>query len=158
MATLSKRRAARVKVVQMLYAYEMTKDPISKIKIDLMVDMEEPENIKFASDLFESVIDNQAKIDELIDSNIQNWELERIALLDKIVLRVGVAELMFFRDIPPKVSINEAIDIAKMFGLRNSGKFVNGVLDGIHNKLKKDGQINKSGRGLVDFKNNPDEK
>jgi N utilization substance protein B len=71
---------------------------------------------------------------------------------------MGVAEILFFQDIPTKVSINEAIDVAKLFGTNNSGKFVNGVLDAIHNKLKKEGLITKSGRGLIDHKNNPDEK
>ena len=71
---------------------------------------------------------------------------------------MGVAEILFFQDIPTKVSINEAIDVAKLFGTNNSGKFVNGVLDAINNKLKKEGLITKSGRGLIDHKNNPDEK
>ena len=101
---------------------------------------------------------NQEKIDVLIESNIDNWEIERIALLDKLVLRMGVTELLCFPDIPTKVTINEAIDIAKMFGTNNSGKFVNGVLDAIHNKLKNLGDIKKTGRGLLDFKKKPDEK
>ena len=154
----SKRRLIRIKVVQILYAYELSKDPIEKVKKDQLFDIEEIERVKFASDLIDKVLENAKKIDELIESSIDNWELDRIALLDKLALRMGVAEILFFNDIPTKVSINEAIDVAKLFGTNNSGKFVNGVLDAIHNKLKKEGLITKSGRGLIDHKNNPDEK
>jgi N utilization substance protein B len=154
----SKRRLIRIKVVQILYAYELSKDPIEKVKKDQLFDIEEIERVKFASDLIDKVLENAKKIDELIESSIDNWELDRIALLDKLALRMGVAEILFFQDIPTKVSINEAIDVAKLFGTNNSGKFVNGVLDAIHNKLKKEGLITKSGRGLIDHKNNPDEK
>jgi len=153
----SKRRLIRIKVVQILYAYELSKDPIEKVKNDQLSDIEESERVKFASDLIDKVLENTKKIDNLIESSIDNWEIERIALLDKLSLRMGVAELMFFPDIPTKVSINEAIDVAKLFGTNNSGKFVNGVLDAIHNKLKKEGLIKKSGRGLIDHKNKSDE-
>lgn len=154
----SKRRDIRIKVVQILYAYELSGDPIEKVKKDQLVDIDDEELYKFACELIQQVLDNADKIDKLIEGNIENWELERIALLDKLVLRMGVAELMAFPDIPTKVTINEAIDISKMFGTNNSGKFVNGVLDAIHNKLRTQGRIEKSGRGLLDMKKKPDEK
>jgi N utilization substance protein B len=65
---------------------------------------------------------------------------------------MGVAELLYFPDIPPKVSINEAIDISKEYCTRNSGKFVNGILDAVLDELKKDNKINKTGRGLINVK------
>jgi N utilization substance protein B len=154
----SKRRNVRIKVVQILYAYELSKDPIEKVKKDQLSDLDDEELYKFACELIDKILENQKKVDKLIESSIDNWEIERIALLDKLVLRMGVTELLFFPDIPTKVTINEAIDIAKMFGTNNSGKFVNGVLDAIHNKLTKLGDIKKSGRGLLDFKKRPDEK
>jgi N utilization substance protein B len=154
----SKRRDIRIKVVQILYAYELSGDPIEKVKKDQLTDIDDEELYKFACELIQQVLDNADKIDKLIEGNIENWELERIALLDKLVLRMGVAELMAFPDIPTKVTINEAIDISKMFGTNNSGKFVNGVLDAIHNKLRTQGRIEKSGRGLIDMKKKPDEK
>jgi transcription antitermination protein NusB len=154
----SKRRLIRIKVVQILYAYELSKDPIEKVIKDQLSEIEDTEKIQFASELIGMVLKNVKKIDTLIESNIDNWELGRIALLDKLALRMGVAELMYFPDIPSKVSINEAIDVAKLFGTDNSGKFVNGVLDAIYIKLKKEGEINKSGRGLIDTANNIDEK
>jgi transcription antitermination protein NusB len=154
----SKRRLIRIKVVQILYAYELSKDPIEKVIKDQLSEIEDNEKIQFASELIGIILKNVKKIDALIESNIDNWELGRIALLDKLALRMGVAELMYFPDIPTKVSINEAIDVAKLFGTDNSGKFVNGVLDAIFIKLKKEGEINKSGRGLIDTANNIDEK
>jgi transcription antitermination protein NusB len=154
----SKRRLIRIKVVQILYAYELSKDPIEKVIKDQLSEIEDNEKIQFATELIGMILKNVKKIDTLIESNIDNWELGRIALLDKLALRMGVAELMYFPDIPTKVSINEAIDVAKLFGTDNSGKFVNGVLDAIFIKLKKEGEINKSGRGLIDTANNIDEK
>ncbi|HEY5124152.1 MAG TPA: transcription antitermination factor NusB [Ignavibacteria bacterium] len=154
----SKRRDMRIKVVQILYAHELSKDPIEKVKKDQLTEIEDEELYHFACELIRQVLDNSKKIDKLIEGSIDNWELERIALLDKLVLRMGVAELMAFPDIPTKVTINEAIDISKLFGTNNSGKFVNGVLDAIHNRLIKEGKIEKSGRGLLDTKKKPDEK
>jgi N utilization substance protein B len=75
--------------------------------------------------------------------------MERIALIDSIIIRMCLSEFFFFEDIPTKVSINESIDIAKDFSTKNSGKFVNGVLDAILVKLKKEKQIIKSGKGLI---------
>ena len=98
----------------------------------------------------------------MILEKVVNWELERMALIDKIVLRMGVTELLYFPEIPPKVSINEAIDISKDYCTRNSGKFVNGILDAILDDLKKEEKLNKSGRGLLNLKkksgNAPQEK
>jgi N utilization substance protein B len=86
----------------------------------------------------------------MIAKKIKNWELDRIALIDRIVLRMGICELKYFPEIPPKVSINEAIELAKKFSTERSGKFVNGVLDAVYNELKETGQLVKQGRGLID--------
>jgi N utilization substance protein B len=75
-----------------------------------------------------------------------------MAFVDKIVLRMGVAELLYFPDIPPKVSINEAIDISKEYCTKNSGKFVNGILDSVLDELKRDNKLVKTGRGLLNLK------
>jgi len=85
-----------------------------------------------------------------IKSRVANWEITRIALLDKVLLRMGICELMYFPEIPPKVSINETIEIAKTFSTASSGKFINGIMDAILTELKKNGELNKTGRGLVE--------
>lgn len=148
----STRRVLRIKVLQALYAYEIARDPIEKVKKDLLSDLEDKEKYKFASDLIDSVLKDVKKLDETIKSKIENWEFERIALIDKLVLRIGLAELLYFPEIPPKVSINEAIEIAKSFCTNQSGKFVNGILDSILIDLKNENALDKRGRGLLDLK------
>lgn len=147
-----KRRDVRIKVMQTLYAHEMSKDPINKVKADQLSEIKEEENMEFANTLIDLVLKNEKLLDSYILDKVVNWELERMAFVDKIVLRMGVAELLYFPDIPPKVSINEAIDISKEYCTRNSGKFVNGILDAVLDELKKDKLLNKTGRGLINFK------
>ena len=98
--------------MQVLYAHEISKDPINKVKKDLLSEIKESEDLEFAEQLIDSVLKNESVLDKYILGNVVNWELERMALIDKLVLRIGIAELLFFPEIPPKVSINEAIDIA----------------------------------------------
>ena len=148
----STRRVIRIKVLQALYAYEIAKDPIEKVKKDILSDLQDKEKYKFASDLIDNVLKNVDKLDDMIKGKIENWEFERIALIDKLVLRMGLTEMLYFPEIPPKVSINESIEIAKSFCTNQSGKFVNGILDSILNDLKRDNALNKQGRGLLDLK------
>jgi N utilization substance protein B len=148
----STRRVLRIKVLQVLYAYEIAKDPIEKVKKDILTELQDAEKYKFASDLIDNVIKNEKKLDEIIKGKIENWEFERIALIDKLVLRIGLTELLYFPEIPPKVSINEAIEIAKSFCTNQSGKFVNGILDSILIDMRNDNTLDKKGRGLLDIK------
>lgn len=147
-----KRRDVRIKVMQTLFAHEMSQEPIKKVKADLLTEIKEEENIEFANNLIDYVLKNEKLLDSYILDKVVNWELERMALVDKIVLRMGVAELLYFPEIPPKVSINEAIDISKEYCTRNSGKFVNGILDAVLDELKRDKKLNKAGRGLLNLK------
>ena len=75
------------------------------------------------------------QLDDLIRLKVEKWEFNRIAVLDRIILRMAAVELLYFPDIPPKVSINEAIEIAKIYSTDKSGKFVNGILDAIYNDI-----------------------
>ncbi|MBN1634269.1 MAG: transcription antitermination factor NusB [Ignavibacteria bacterium] len=154
--TLS-RRFVRIKVLNVLYAYEIAKDPIAKVKKDLLTEIEETEKLKFAINLIDYVINNEKELDTYIIAKLENWGFERVALIDKLIIRMATAEILYFPEIPPKVSINEAIEIAKIYSLKNSGSFVNGILDSILNELKSSGKINKKGRGLLDLKKKSDE-
>lgn len=147
----SKRRNVRKKVLQVLYAYELTKDPVEKIKQDLLSGTQEKDGLEFANKLIDLTLAEREKYDKLITNTAENWELDRIALLDHIIIRMCLCEFYFFEDIPPKVSINEAIELAKLFSTRNSGKFVNGILDSLLIKLKENGEIKKKGKGLKEF-------
>ena len=108
--------------------------------------------------MIDSVLKNQQQIDKIIQSKIHNWEYDRVSVLDKIIMRIGIAELMNFPEIPPKVTINEAIEIAKEYCTGKSGQFINGILDSYLSELKKDDKLNKEGRGLLDIKKKKDAK
>lgn len=144
-----KRRDLRVKVLQIIYAHEMSGDPVNKIIKDLIEVPLDEEKKNFVETLVSKVVDNKKLLDDIVAEQCDNWELERISAVDRILLKMGMAEILYFPDIPPKVSINEAIDIAKEYCTRNSGKFVNGILDAFLDGLIKEGKLNKSGKGLV---------
>jgi N utilization substance protein B len=143
------RRQIREKVLQVLYAHELSKDPVEKIKADLLQDVEDKESYKFAEKLIQYSVDNKERYDKLIKSTVDNWDIERIALLDFIIIKMCLSEFFYFEEIPPKVSINEAIDLAKDYSTKNSGKFVNGILDSLLGSLMKKGEIKKKGKGLI---------
>jgi transcription antitermination protein NusB len=145
-----RRRLVRERVLQALYAYELSHEPIQFIIENIVSDLEEqPESFAFAKQLILKVIECSKELDDLIRQRIEHWEFHRLAIIDRIVLRISICELLYFDEIPPKVTINEAIEIARDFSTEKSDKFVNGVLDSILDDLKKDGRIKKSGRGLV---------
>jgi N utilization substance protein B len=92
-----------------------------------------PDDVRgFAEEIVEGVNRNLASIDEKLSGYATNWQLNRMAVIDRNILRMGVYELKFSSGIPPKVAINEAVELAKKFGDLESGKFVNGILDKIH--------------------------
>ena len=102
------------------------------------------EKMKFAIDLLNAVIDKDEYCLELIKPKLKNWDSERIALLDMILIKMGVCELLYFETIPPKVTINEYIDLAKDYSTEQSGHFVNGILDNIHKELLSQNKIHKT--------------
>ena len=89
-------------------------------------------------------VDKKTYAEDLIKPKLNNWDADRIAVLDMILLRLGVCELLYFETIPTKVTINEYIDIAKEYSTEQSGQFVNGILDNIHKELVAAGKIQKS--------------
>jgi N utilization substance protein B len=91
----------------------------------------------FSDILIEGAWNNRKQIDALIGSYAENWSVERMSKVDKSILRMAVYELLHCPDIPPKVAMNEAIDLGKLFGSENSGAFINGVLDALYAKLRK---------------------
>ncbi len=110
------------------------------------------EDLKFASSLFDIVVQDTNEYDVYIKKYAKNWDLERITLMDRSILRMGIGEMLTFSNIPIKVTINECIDIAKNYSSPKSGKFINGLLDVISLNLHKEGKLIKSGKGLIDNK------
>ncbi|NML23430.1 transcription antitermination factor NusB [Pseudoflavitalea sp. G-6-1-2] len=107
----------------------------------------------FAKTLLETVVDKKEMTMELIRPKLKNWDAERIAVLDMMLMRMGIAEFLFFETIPPKVTINEYIDLAKEYSTPQSGQFVNGILDNIHKDLVSENKMRK-----VAFSPNPNNK
>ena len=107
-------------------------------------EMPDKEKDAFAKNLLNTVMEKKDYVNALIKARLKNWDPERIAALDMILMQMGVCEFLYFSTIPPKVTINEYIDLAKAYSTAQSGQFVNGILDGIHKDLLKENKIHKS--------------
>jgi len=130
------RRIGREAVLQALYASVMTGEDCDKILKDTLNRRSYESNlIKYITDLFESAIDNKEWCEDQIKSRLNNWEFDRVALLDRLLLIVAISEIYFIEDVPPKVSISEAIEIAKIYCNEDSSSFVNGVLDNVYKSM-----------------------
>ena len=118
--------------------------------IDLSPNWEEDR--QFFEDLFDHTLEEDTFTDEVITEHAKNWEFDRIAATDKIIMKMAITEMLHFPSVPVKVTINEYIEISKQYSTPKSKQFVNGMLDVIAEHLKKSGSIRKSGRGLIDNK------
>ncbi|MCF6147425.1 MAG: transcription antitermination factor NusB [Candidatus Kuenenia sp.] len=131
------RTFARELAIQALYLLDLRGEETEKeIEEFCRQKAEKPDIYKFALSLITGCISHRVEIDEKISLSAENWDLHRMAIIDKNILRLGVYELLYRDDIPPKVSINEAIELAKKFSTKDSGMFVNGVLDKVYNSLR----------------------
>jgi N utilization substance protein B len=107
------------------------------------------EDEDFVKILFRKVIVNSGRYSELIDKNTTNWEVDRIALMDILVMQLAITEIIEFQEIPVKVTLNEYIEIAKYYCTSKSSTFVNGILDNIVKEIKEKGVFRKTGKGLI---------
>ena len=129
------RRIARESILGALYAFELTGEEKTKVLLDLFErNSFDDETKSYISDLYNNIVDNKVWADKLISDNLDNWKLERVATLDQLIMRIAINEIYFNQDIPPKVSISEAIEIAKIYSTEDSSSFVNGVLDSIYKR------------------------
>lgn len=130
---MRKRTTARECALQLLYQWDVTKQPPAEILEQFWADRPEvPEVRAFAVQLVEGTLQHLAVIDDALQKYAENWELHRMAVVDRNILRLGTFELLYADEIPSKVSINEAVELAKRFGDVDSSKFINGILDKIH--------------------------
>ena len=144
---------AREFALQALYAFELSNNPIDQVLNDPIWDSNRDKNaMEFANKLVRVVIEKCPECDGLVRKKVANWDFKRIAVMDRLILCMAICEFLFFDDIPPKVSIDEAIEVAKKYSTENSGRFINGILDAVLLDLKKANRIHKSGRGLIDKK------
>lgn len=127
---MRKRTQARGYALQLLYQIDMTEDPIDSIMVRFWQDVEQDSEVRdFATQLVRGTADNIEKIDDLIAEYSEHWKIGRMPAIDRNILRSAVYELLYRADIPPKVAINEAVELAKRFSTPDSGKFINGILD-----------------------------
>ncbi len=138
---MRKRTQGRELALQLLYQVDLRGDDVLK-EVDAYLDGEsggDPEIRGFARELIHGYLERRVEIDRRIEEVARNWQLRRMAAIDRNILRLGTYELLYRNDIPPLVAINEAIEIAKKYSTKNSGPFVNGILDNIRLKGGKRG-------------------
>jgi len=167
---LPKRRLARERVMQMLYANELGGSDLDLLFKELVekdlteaderaasgkpsstvTEGEEPNGaLTFARDLTFALVKHREEINNLITGKLQRWDIRRVALIDRLLIQIGITELLYFPEIPPKATINELIEIAKDYSTDESGKFINGLLHAVMTHLRETGELKKSGRGLI---------
>ena len=136
---MSARRKARELALKALYAYEISGSDPQQISDDIISSSEIKEAAKeFSRVLFEKVVQNIEKIDNLIKGSVKSWDFSRIALVEKNILRIGICELLFFSETPVAIIINEAVELGKKYGEKDSKSFINGVLDYMAKALEKE--------------------
>lgn len=147
---MANRHFARTLAMQSLFEWDFKnkeEDLQEIVKKNIEQSGQSEKDNEFVHQLVDGVVKHLAKIDEIIVKNAPEWPMEQISLVDRNVLRLGVYELMFLKEVPPKVAINEAVELAKSFGGESSGKFLNGVLgtlfkensaEELQNHFKKD--------------------
>ncbi|MCJ7705765.1 MAG: transcription antitermination factor NusB [Desulfobacterales bacterium] len=133
---MGKRRRSREFALQVLYQLEITKQGALQAMVQLRENFspEEGED-EFAKRIVLGVTEHRQEIDRLIEERSENWRLNRMTIIDRNILRIAIFELLYCDDIPPKATLNEAIDLGKRYGSEESGSFINGILDRIQNEV-----------------------
>ena len=139
------RRQARELAMQALFYIDM-QDNVSLQMIESFCDnFRPPKKVRpFFLKLVNGVLEVRGEIDTLIERYSKNWKIHRMGCVDRNVMRIAVYELLYCEDIPPKVSINEAVDVGKKFGTEESGAFINGIMDSIRDALDSEGLLKKN--------------
>lgn len=139
------RRTARECALQMLFQAEFKKENEGMLIPNAAIEEKMVPGVKaFADQLVQGVRQHREEIDNIINRYTENWSAERLALIDRNILRFSVYEILYLQDVPAKVTINEAIEIAKIYGNENSGGFINGILDRIQCDFPKSASIQKT--------------
>ncbi|HZK75743.1 MAG TPA: transcription antitermination factor NusB, partial [Candidatus Kapabacteria bacterium] len=154
-------------VMQILYAHELGGGDLDQLFRELVEhDLSEADHrvarkpgasedggggaLDFAKDLTRELVLHREAIKQIIRERLERWDIQRVALIDRLLMEIGIVELLYFPEIPPKATINELIEIAKDFSTEESGKFINGLLHAVMTHLTKTGEMKKSGRGLLE--------
>ena len=139
---MGKRRSSRELALKFLYQFELNGGDLDEqIKLFLERNSSQEDVANFMKELVVSLIDKMEEIDEIIQKFSDHWVLDRMTVIDRNILRMGACELLFNFSTPPKVVINEAIDIAKKYGNEDSPEFINGILDKVYNETGQKGPL-----------------
>lgn len=137
--------AAQMMVSKTLKSFDENSDDMTPLP-QLIKDQDD---LEFARTLFSRVVNNGSRYEQLITEKAKHWELDRIAQIDMILMKLALAEMIAFNEIPVKVTLNEYIELSKEYSTPKSGTFINGILDKIKDELMAEGEIRKIGRGLL---------
>ena len=139
------RRQGREAVLHALYAYEITGEDRAKVLKDALARKPYDKKMQlFITNLFDSAMDHRQWCVEQIEKRLNNWEFDRVAILDRLLLIVAISEIYFIDDVPSKVSISEAIEMAKQYSTEDSSSFINGVLDNVYKSMTKEAKEKNS--------------
>ena len=139
---MGKRRSSRELALKFLYQFELNEGDLDEqIKLFLKRNSSQEDVEIFMKELVVSLIDKMEEVDGIIQKFSDHWVLDRMAVIDRNILRMGTCELLFSFSTPPKVVINEAVDIAKKYGNEDSPEFINGILDKVYNEIGQKGPL-----------------
>ena len=137
--TPKQKRKARIITLQVIYAHELKGSNLDDT-CAFMLDERKPPMVnvvKYGKQLSNLIFQHAIEVDELIKNRSKNWDFDRITLIDKLILRMALVEMIHMDEVPPKVSIAEAVEIAKQFSTEDSSSFINGILDAVYNEILK---------------------
>lgn len=137
------RRLARRLALQVLFSNEFLKEQIESVAYRIAESLDEKLS-SFSLDLIYKTSENESELNELIRKHLRNWDYQRVAVLDRVLIRMALCEIVYFPDIPVEVTINEALEISKDFSNLKSRRFVNGILDSIYKELKAENKLVKN--------------
>lgn len=141
---MGSRRRARELAIKVLFHMEFTPGDLDEVFHLICENFGSSKSIRsFSRQLVLGVCENKEELDRLISRSSKHWRLERMSRVDRTILRLAAFEILAMRDIPPKVSIDEAVELGKKYGTEDSGSFINGILDNIYNNLKLEGTFEK---------------
>jgi N utilization substance protein B len=134
---VSKRRKAREIALQTLYAVELSSEDWKKaLEENVARRHSTGESVEYAEAIIRQVVEENEKLNSMIEDTLENWDIERVSIIDLLILKIALVELIYFPSTPKSVIINEAIEIAHLFSSKNAGGFVNGILDKLSNRIR----------------------
>jgi len=143
---MGKRRQARELAIQVLFHMEYNPGDPGESFERVCESFGPPKEIRpYSREVVVGVWENRTDLDRLISRSSKNWRVERMSRVDINILRIAIYEVLYMKDVPPKVSMDEAVELGKRYGTEESGAFINGILDHIYNQLKAEGVVDQGG-------------